>query len=72
MAQTRKTQTIPRAPVGRILTKAGAKRVSEEAIEAFADIIEEIATDIATKANQIAKHSGRKTVQGKDIKLASK
>lgn len=72
MSHTRKTQTIPKAPVGRILQKAGAKRVSEEAIEAFADIIEEIASDIATKANQIARHSGRKTIQAKDIKLASK
>jgi len=68
----RRTQTIPRAPVGRILVKSGAKRVSEEAIEAFAEIIEEIASEIAIKANQIAKHSGRKTVLDKDIKLASR
>ncbi len=72
MVQQRKTQTIPRAPVGRILQKSGAKRVSQDATEAFADIIEEIATEIATKANQIAKHSGRKTVLDKDVKLAAK
>ncbi len=68
----RNTQTIPLAPVGRILIKAGAKRVSHEANAAFSEIVEEIATEISTKAVQIAKHSGRKTVQEKDIKLASK
>ena len=71
MAQ-RVTQIIPRAPVGRILVKAGAKRVSEDAMEAFAEIIEDIAIDIASKANQIAKHSKRKTVLDTDIKLAAK
>tara|TARA_Y100000294_G_C8507583_1_gene317352 strand:+ start:171 stop:389 length:219 start_codon:yes stop_codon:yes gene_type:complete len=72
MTQHRKTQTIPLAPVGRILMNAGAKRVSNEANEAFSEIIEEIATEISNKAVQIAKHSGRKTVQEKDIKLAAK
>lgn len=72
MAHIRKTYILPRATVARMLNKAGARRVSEDAIDAFSEIIEEIATDISQKANQIAKHSGRKTIQGKDIKLAAK
>jgi len=69
---TRRISIIPKAPVGRILMNAGAKRVSAGAVDAFADEIQAIAEKIATKAAQIAKHSGRKTVQGDDIKLASK
>ena len=68
----RNTSIMPKAPVGRILFKAGAKRVSQPATDTFADVLTEIAEEIATKAVQIAKHSGRKTVQEGDIKLAAK
>ena len=50
----------------------GAKRVSEEALVTFADILEEIGKDIADEANKIAKHSGRKTIHAADVKLAAK
>ena len=68
----RKTSTIPKAPVGRILMNAGAKRVSAEAVDAFTDVLTEIAEKIAAQAAKIAKHSGRKTVHEGDIKLAAK
>jgi len=71
MGQKRNT-IIPKAPVGRILMNAGAKRVSASAVDAFADVIEQIAEDIAGHATKIAKHSGRKTVQEGDIKLAAR
>jgi len=63
---------MPKAPVARILFKAGAKRVSQPATNAFADALSSIAEDVAAKAVQIAKHSGRKTVQEGDIRLAVK
>ena len=72
MPQQRKTQTVPKAPVARILMNAGAKRVSADAAEAFAEIIYNIALKIAEKAAMIAKHSGRKTVHEDDVKLAAK
>ncbi len=72
MPQQRKTQTIPKAPVARILMNAGAKRVSAGASEAFADFIHERALTIGEKAARIAKHSGRKTVHGDDVKLAAR
>jgi len=68
----RNTSIIPKAPCGRILQKAGAPRVSDEASAAFSEIIEEIAEEIATKAVRIAQHSGRKTILEGDIKLAVK
>ena len=68
----RNTSIMPKAPVGRILFKAGAKRVSQPATDTFAEVLREVAEEIATKAVQIARHSGRKTVQEGDIKLAAK
>jgi histone H3/H4 len=67
----RKTTVIPKAPLGRILMRAGAKRVSADAVEAFTEILTEITEKIATQAAKISKHSGRKTVNEGDVKLAS-
>ena len=63
---------IPKAVAEKILKKAGAKRVSEDAKSAFADVLMSEASRIGEKASQIAKHSGRKTINESDIKLAIK
>jgi DNA-binding protein len=63
---------IPKAPVARILLNLGADRVSKEAMFVFGDVLEEYALDISRKALQVAIHSGRKTIQGKDIRLVVK
>lgn len=68
----RKTSTIPKATVARILLKAGAKRVSQDAVDAFTDILTDISIRISKRASDIAKHSGRKTVHEGDVKLAAK
>ena len=68
----KRTGTIPKAPAARIIMNAGAKRVSADAVDSFVDGIEAIAEKIGTQAVKIAKHSGRKTVQDGDIKLAAK
>ena len=69
---SRNTSIIPKAPLARILITAGAKRVSQESVDAFADVIIGIAEDISTQAVKIAQHSGRKTVHDSDIRLAAK
>ena len=68
----KRTTAIPKAAAVRILMDAGAKRVSEDAAEALAEILEEKAEAIAEKSIRIAVHSGRKTVLDSDVKLAVK
>ncbi len=66
----RKIMVIPKAPFGRILMKAGAKRVSADAIDTFTEILTGMTEEIAIQSSKIAKHAGRKTVKSSDIRLA--
>jgi histone H3/H4 len=61
---------LPKSPFERILKKAGAKRVSSEAMEEFAKIMEEKLLKIASEAALLAKHAGRKTIIDEDIRMA--
>ena len=60
---------IPSAAMERILRKCGAKRVSEEAKKAFAEILEDKGTKIGEQALKIARNCGRKTVLDSDVKM---
>ena len=65
-------KTLPLAAMEKILKKAGAERVANNAKSALKEVIESIADDISTQANKLALHAGRKTVKSEDIRLASK
>ena len=68
----RKGTTIPKASVARILMKAGAKRVSQDAVDTLTDVLTDIGIKISAGAAEISKHSGRKTVHEGDVRLAAK
>lgn len=66
------SKILPLAGMEKLLKRAGAERVSEEAKVALRDLIEEISDEICSKAVKLAMHTGRKTVKATDIELASK
>ncbi len=63
---------LPVSPIDRIIRKAGAERVSGEASELLAEVLEDHGKEIATRANELAEHAGRKTVKREDIRMAVK
>ncbi len=63
---------IPLAAMERLLKRAGAHRVAEEAKRALKQALEDHAEHVGQRAVKYASHAGRKTVKADDIKLASK
>ena len=63
---------IPYAAMEKLLKKAGAERVSDDAKMMLADILEEKAQEVGIQAVRIAKHAGRKTIKASDLKIAQK
>ena len=65
-------KVLPLAALEKVLKQCGADRVSDKAKIALKNVVEEMAEKIAVKAIQLAEHAGRKTVKGRDVKLAAK
>lgn len=63
---------LPLAPVERIVRKAGADRVSDDASIELAKVLEDYGLEVAREAISLAKHAKRTTVREEDIRLACK
>ena len=61
---------LPKMPFERILKKAGAKRVSQDALEQFASSMEDKMIKLSEEALALAKHAGRKTITEEDVRIA--
>ena len=57
---------IPLAAAEKILKKTNM-RISKDAVKEFAELLEEITTDISSEAVAIAKSKKRKTIKLEDI-----
>ncbi|HUH79621.1 MAG TPA: histone [Methanoregula sp.] len=62
---------LSQAAVERIIKKAGAERVSADATEALAQLMEEYGIFLAREAKKMSDHAGRKTMRGSDIQMAA-
>ncbi len=72
MAKTQSTSILPAAAMEKLLKKAGAERVSEDAKQEMREVLESFAIDLGAKAARLAVHAGRKTIKASDIKEATK
>jgi histone H3/H4 len=61
---------FPLYPLEQLARKAGAERVSREALIAMRNTLLEVSEKIASDSVAIARHTGRVTVKGEDVKLA--
>jgi len=60
------------AAVHRLIEKAGATRIGDDAVNELRRILEDLAIKIGKEALELAAHAGRKTVRAEDIRLALK
>jgi len=68
----KKKTYLAKAAVERLMRDAaGAERVSADAIDELVRYLEEVAREISSKAVELARHAGRKTVTKEDVRLAS-
>ena len=72
MPRAKKGRIIPVAPIDKLIREVGAHRVSADAAEKLAEILEDIGKEIARSANELSTFAKRRTVTRKDIELAYK
>jgi len=62
---------LPLAAIERLARKAGAERISADAIRELTKIVEELGYELSLEASQAARHAKRKTILREDIRLVA-
>ncbi len=62
---------IPLAIVEKIARNNGVDRISADALREIELFVEELGEGIARESGELAKHSKRNTILGKDVRLAA-
>ena len=62
---------LPSAAIERIARKAGIERISPGAIKEISSTVEELGSQLALEAAQVARHAKRKTILREDIRLVA-
>jgi histone H3/H4 len=62
---------LSRSAVERIIKKAGATRVSADATDTLAEMMEEYGVFLSREAKKMSDHAGRRTLRGSDIRMAA-
>jgi histone H3/H4 len=62
---------LSHSAIERIMKKAGAGRISADATETLAVLMEEYGVILAREAKKMSDHAGRKTLRGSDIQMAA-
>ena len=63
--------SLPNAPIERIIRKAGAERVSKEAVEELRDAVEDLGREVSADAVKMAGQAERNTVKEEDVDMAT-
>jgi histone H3/H4 len=66
------SEDLSLSAIHRIIRKAGAERVGEDAAEELGRVLEELGVKIAKQAVELSTHAGRKTVKASDVQMAAK
>jgi len=61
---------LPFKPIEDLMHDAGGERVSDRAVNAMQDILEDYVLEITSEAMVLAKHGRRQTIKKDDILLA--
>ena len=58
------------SPIRELMKNNGAEIVARKAVEDLISYLEEVTSQISSKALELAKHSGRKKITANDMKIA--
>lgn len=66
------SEEFPFSAMHRLLRRAGAERVGEDATTELSKVLDNVGSKISKQAVELAAHAGRKTVKAADIQIAAK